>query len=144
MIVYLDTSSLVKLYVEEAGSDAVRRLVSEAEKIAASVIAYPEARSALARRRREGGLSASDHRSAGAAFESDWRRLVRVGVTETLCRAAAGLAERHALKALDSLHLASFLALRRRLPRQRVAFSSYDKRLNRAAGRARRASVSHS
>jgi uncharacterized protein len=137
VILYLDTSSLVKLYVEEAGSDAVRRLVEGADRIAVSVVAYPEARAAFARRRREGGLTAAGWRGATTALERDWSRLVRVGVTEDVYRAAASLAERHALKALDSLHLASFLSLRRRLPPRGTAFSSYDRRLNRAALRAR-------
>jgi uncharacterized protein len=144
VILYLDTSSLVKLYVEESGSDEVRKLVDRATQIVASVVAYPEARSALARRRREGGLSAAEYRAAGAAFERDWRRVVRLSVTEERYRAAASLAERHALKALDSLHLASFLSLRRRLPRRGAAFSSFDKRLNRAAARARWPAVAQS
>ena len=33
MILYLDTSSLVKLYVDEPGSADVRRLVDEAERV---------------------------------------------------------------------------------------------------------------
>ena len=137
MILYLDTSSLVKLYVEEAGSDAVRRLVAGASRIAVSVVAYPEARSAFARRHRERALTRADLRSVGAAFERDWSRIVRLAVTEDVYRAAAVLAERHALRALDSLHLASFLSLRRRLPRRGTAFSAFDRRLSRAALRAR-------
>lgn len=137
MILYLDTSSLVKLYVEETGSDAVRRLVAGASRIAVSIVGYPEARSAFARRRREGGLTPAALRSASAAFERDWSRIVRLAVTEDVYRAAASLAERHALKALDSLHLASFLSLRRRLPQRGAAFSSFDRRLNSAALRAR-------
>ena len=137
MILYLDTSSLVKLYVEESGSDAVRRLVRGANRVAVSVVAYPEARAAFARRRREGGLTPAGQRRAAIALERDWNRLVRLALTEEVYRAAAALAERHALKALDSLHLASFLSLRRRLPRRGAAFSSFDRRLNRAALRAR-------
>jgi len=137
VIVYLDTSSLVKLYVEEDGSDSVRRLVAGASRIAVSIVAYPEARSAFARRRREGGLTPAGHRSARTAFERDWSRTVRLAVSEDVYRAAASLAERHALKALDSIHLASFLLLRRRLPRGGAEFSSFDHRLNRASKKAR-------
>lgn len=137
MILYLDTSSLVKLYVEEAGSDAVRRLVAGASRIAVSVVAYPEARSAFARRHREHALTRSAFRGVCMAFERDWSRIVRLAVTEDVYRTAAALAGRHALRALDSLHLASFLLLRRRLPPRGAAFSSFDRRLNRAALRAR-------
>jgi predicted nucleic acid-binding protein len=111
--------------------------VAGAARIAVSIVAYPEARSAFARRRREGGLSPAALRGASTAFERDWMRTVRLTVTEDIYRAAARLAERHALKALDSLHLASFLSLRRRLPRGGAEFSSFDRRLKRAALKAR-------
>ena len=51
MTVYLDTSSLVKLYVDEPDADDVQRIVGEADVVATSVLAYPEARAAFARRR---------------------------------------------------------------------------------------------
>ena len=49
MTLYLDTSSLVKLYVAEPGSDAVRGLVTQASVVATSGIAYPETRAAHCR-----------------------------------------------------------------------------------------------
>ena len=42
MIIYLDTSSLVKLYVEEAYSESVREWTAEAEVIATCRVAHPE------------------------------------------------------------------------------------------------------
>ncbi|MBE9540835.1 MAG: type II toxin-antitoxin system VapC family toxin, partial [Proteobacteria bacterium] len=53
MVIYLDTSSLVKLYVEEEDSSKVADLVRSSKVIATSLIAYAEARSAFARRYRE-------------------------------------------------------------------------------------------
>jgi antitoxin (DNA-binding transcriptional repressor) of toxin-antitoxin stability system len=52
---YLDTSALVKLYVDEEGALAVRHAVDQAELVATSAIAYAEARAAFARRHWEGG-----------------------------------------------------------------------------------------
>ena len=46
MTLYLDTSSLVKLYVEEIGSDDVRELVAESAVVSTSIVAYPETRAA--------------------------------------------------------------------------------------------------
>ena len=57
MILYLDTSALVKLYVEEPNSEEVRSAVDGAVAVAVSEVSYTEARSALARREREGSLS---------------------------------------------------------------------------------------
>lgn len=57
MILYLDTSSLIKLYVDETGTLEVLDLVEQASLLCTSVVAYPEARSALARLHREGELT---------------------------------------------------------------------------------------
>ncbi|MFI5184760.1 MAG: type II toxin-antitoxin system VapC family toxin [Vicinamibacteria bacterium] len=136
MILYLDTSSLVKLYVDEPGSSDVRRQVDQAEIVTASVVAYPEARAALARRRREGSLTVAAHRRAKRAFEADWPRVLSLGVSSPLARSAGDLAERHRLRGFDALHLASFLRIAREFPAERVLFSSADGVLQRAALRA--------
>jgi predicted nucleic acid-binding protein len=60
VILYLDTSALVKIYVEETKSTVVRENVQHAEGLATSRIAYAEARAAFARRRRGQGLSRAD------------------------------------------------------------------------------------
>lgn len=46
MILYLGTSSLLKLYVEERGTEEVQSRVDSADVVATSVIAYPEAHAA--------------------------------------------------------------------------------------------------
>ena len=86
MIVYLDTSSLVKLYVEEEGADEVRALAAEAQVVATSLVAYPELRAAMARRRREGALLPADYREARRAVDDDWARYLVVAVTRELAR----------------------------------------------------------
>ena len=53
MVVYLDTSAPLKLYVEEEGRELVREAVGAAEVAATSTVAYAEARVGLARRLRE-------------------------------------------------------------------------------------------
>lgn len=68
MILYLDTSSLVKVYIAEAGSDEVQALVASAAVVTTSRIAYPEMRAALARRRRERTLRLKDFIMAKRAF----------------------------------------------------------------------------
>lgn len=133
MTLYLDTSSLVKLYVAEPGADAVRRLVSQATIVATSAIAYPEARAALARRRREGALRPRDFASAKRDLERDWQNYLVVRVTAPICRTAGDLAERYHLRGFDSVHLASFIEIARRGDVRETRFSSFDDRLNRAA-----------
>ena len=132
MIAYLDTSSLVKLYVEEEGSPLVRDLVERAELVATSVVAYAEARAALARQRREGGLTSSGYDRAKKDFELDWPKYLTVEVSEAVYRSAGDLAEKHHLRGFDSLHLASYLSLHRDGAPE-VRFSAFDGALNRAA-----------
>lgn len=133
MILYLDTSSLVKLYVEESGSREVERLVAEASLVCTSVIAYAETRSALARLCREDALTAEEHVLAKADLERDWSHYLALEVTPEVWQAAGDLAEKHALRGFDSLHLASFLHLARTDFGEPARFSAFDDRLNRAA-----------
>jgi predicted nucleic acid-binding protein len=134
LILYLDTSSLVKLYVEEEGSDEIRALVDQADIVSTSVVAYPESYSAFARQQREGGLTIEEYQRAKADLARDWPTFLKIDVTEPLYRHAGELAGLHALRGFDSLHLASYLALISAKPSRAVRFSSFDGRLNKAAG----------
>ena len=133
MTLYLDTSSLFKLYVEEAGSDEVRQDLAEAETVATSAVSYAEARAAFARLRRDGQLTPAMLIAVKRDFDADWSRLAIIEATVSLCRAAGELAERHGLRGCDSIHLATFLQLARERQPSETRFSSFDRHLNRAA-----------
>jgi uncharacterized protein len=135
---YLDTSSLVKLYVNEVGSEAVRRLVHDANVVTTSVVAYPEMRAALARLRRDGMMSASKLASTKHEFDEQWPTYLTLDATGSLCRAAGELAEKYHLRGFDSIHLASFVEVARRTGADGARFSSFDDRLNDAARKAAR------
>jgi len=133
LILYLDTSSLIKLYVEEHGSAEVEDLLSEASLVCTSVVAYPEARSAIARLCREGSLTEEEHLLIKRNLNEDWPYYLVLEATPGICEAAGDLAEKHALRGFDSLHLASFLFLAGEDLDGSVRFSSFDDRLNTAA-----------
>lgn len=135
LIAYLDTTSLVKIYVEEKGSDRVRRLIGAALLVSTSVVAYAEARAAFARLRREAGMTRSEYEQAKTDLEQDWQTFLTLDVTEAVYRSAGDLAEKHRLRGFDSLHLASYLLLRRESLGEPTEFSSFDDALNRAARR---------
>jgi len=78
---YLDTSSLVKLYVEEVASDDMRQLVARAAVVATSIVAYPETRAALARLRRSGDLSPAKFAAAKRSFDAQWPAFLTLDVT---------------------------------------------------------------
>jgi len=131
---YLDTSVLVKLYVEEEGAPVVRNAVAQAELVATAAIAYVEARAAFVRRRHEGGLSTAEYRRIIRNVDSDWARYLVVEVTDSLIRDAARLAEAHRLRAYDAIHLASAAAVHDRLA-EPIMFASWDAGLEKVARR---------
>ena len=137
-MLYLDTSSLVKRYVFEEGSDEVDALIAGADAIATSVVAYPELRSAVARLRRARRLTSAQHAAIRRGVDVDWAAYVLIDVTPELGHEAGELAERHALRGFDAVHLASYAALARDVGVGNVQFSSFDTRLNDAARRVTR------
>ena len=139
MTLYLDTSSLFKLYVEESGSDEVRQDLAEAETVATSAVSYPEARAAFARLRRDGQLTPTMFLAVKRDFDTDWSRLAIIEPTVRLCRAAGEFAERHGLRGCDSIHLATYLELAGEQRGSETRFSSFDRQLSRAATLALRA-----
>ncbi len=139
MTLYLDTSSLVKLYVAEPGSEVVRQLVADSHVVATSVVAYAETRAALARLRRDRVLTASKTTSVKREFDEQWPTYLTLDATESLCRAAGEVAEKYGLRGFDSIHLASFAEIARRAGAGEARFSSFDERLNAAATKLTRA-----
>lgn len=102
--------------------------------MATSTLAYPEARSALARLRREDSLSDAEQARVKVDLDRDWSSFLTLPV-ESVRLLAGDLAERHGLRGGDSVHLATFLALKTMLTHSPVQFSSFDSRLNLAAQR---------
>lgn len=134
MMLYVDTSALVKLYVEEPLSQELSYAVDEAEAVATSLLAYTEAIAAFARARREVRLSPQEYRRVVDAFEEDWSRYITVEVTDRLVKTAGHLAASRALRGYDALHLASALSLRERVPSS-MMFVAVDRALSVAAKR---------
>jgi len=132
MILYLETSNLVKLYVREADSEEIAKLIAEAEVVATSIVAYPEARAAFARKFREKGITEEDYARIKEDLEKDWEKLFIIKLTDSLARSSGGLAEKCALRGFDALHLASALEFKKSIPHP-VHFSSSDVRLKESA-----------
>jgi predicted nucleic acid-binding protein len=133
VILYLDTSALVKLYVEEPGRRAVVAEVERAGTVATARVTYAEARAAFARKRREGGLDRQGLRRVVEHLDAEWAAFTVVDVSEPVIRGAGALAERHALRGYDAIQLAAALALTRH--GGDVAFACFDRHLRRAARR---------
>ena len=98
MILYLDTSTLFKLYVDEAGSDAVHAAVADAETVAVCRIAWAEAMSALARRGREVPADQEALDLARQALSKDWPAFLIMEVTQALVEQAGDHVDHHVVQ----------------------------------------------
>lgn len=129
---YLDTSALIKRFVEEKGSSRVQSMVESGEAVATAKIAYAEVFSGLTRKMREGNLAKVQYDLACRQFETDWPAYIRVELNDDLLFLARDLIRRHGLRGFDAVHLASALTLKSALD-EAVTFAAADRRLLRAA-----------
>jgi predicted nucleic acid-binding protein len=132
MLLYLDTSSLVKLYVEEEDSTEVAHLVISSKVTATSLIAYAESRSAFARRYKEKAFTRREYEELITSFNADWENYLILRVQPDLVMKAGDLAEKHGLRGFDAIHLSSALRLKEEVSED-VVFSCSDRILEKAA-----------
>ena len=132
MIVYFDTSALVKRYIAEVDSERVLSLWANASVLATSQILYAEMAATLARKRREQPQSGALIDQAQQAFRDDWEGLHRVPIDDDVNRRLNALLVQHPLRGADSIHLASALLLRDVL-QEEVTFACADLALIAAA-----------
>ncbi len=135
MIAYVDSSALFKAYFDEPGSADVIRLMSGANAVVTSALAYPEIRAAFSRRRRERTITPAQFKSARQQFDSDWPTFLVLPIDDALARRAGALADEHGLRGADAVHLAAFerLVASATEANDEIEFSCADDRLSRAA-----------
>lgn len=106
MTLYVDSSALLKAYVDEPDSDvAVAHLQSD-DVLVTSWVTVVEVRRNLSRL-----LSATSARAAVSAFERDIDAFALVAAGEEVCRAAGRIGEVLGVRSLDAIHLASAQSL---------------------------------
>lgn len=132
MILYLDTSALVKRYFEEPHSIEVAEQWQKADEIATSSVAYAEALASFHRKSREAALDAETLDTISNNFRSDWQTLIRIQVTDELNTYVDRALVAHALRGFDAIHLASAMILRESFL-ESLLFICYDQRLTQAA-----------
>ncbi len=108
----VDSSSFVKRYVQEIGSERLERFLKEASELAFSVILVPEIISALNRRLREHILTIADYRAVKKQLLDDVGDATALQITPSVISRSVKLLEKNALRTLDSLHVACALEWR--------------------------------
>ncbi len=116
-LAYVDASALAKLVLDEPGSIALRRWYVESDRVVTSRVGHIETRRAVVR---------WDHDPVH--LDAILRSIEVLELDAAIARAAAAVAPVR-LRTLDSIHLASALALADDLD----AFVTYDDRLAESA-----------
>ncbi len=132
MILFCDTSALVKLYIVEVGSDELKLQVQQAEAVAVCRIAWAEAYTALSRRAREVPEDAFIIEQAKSALAADWPHYVVLEIDQPLVERAGDYADIFALRGYDSVQLAAAFETGR-ISQSPILFACFDSRLNKAA-----------
>jgi hypothetical protein len=113
---YIDTSVLVKLYIEEPDSEACEAIVVGTTLVSSRLL-YCEFRSALLGKVSRGIISADLRAEVWQEFEKDVaaHKIRLVSLNDILLQDAAGLLSdlypNAPLRTLDALHLATYLSI---------------------------------
>lgn len=121
---YWDTSAFVKQFIEEVGTGEVIALRAEALPHATATITYTETFSALRRRVRETSLKEPQYHEVVRRFLLEWPTYVRINLDDSVLVRSRSLLERHSLRTLDAIHLASALELQHYLDEPSVLISA--------------------
>ncbi len=134
-IIYLDTSALVKQYVQEAGSKDVQKLIKSADHSGTSLITRTEMAAALSRAVRMKLLPASEAETAWKQFLGEWSALSRLKVSGQIIDRAAALTWMYSLRGYDAVHLASAILWQETMEAQ-ITLATFDRELWSAASQA--------
>jgi predicted nucleic acid-binding protein len=132
MILYLDTSALLKKYFREIGSNEIIARWKEATAIVTSSVAYAEALASIHRKKREVKFNNDIFEKILHQFRRDWNSFIRVEVTDDLNDWIDNIISRCPLRGFDAIHLASALIVHDKLPEE-FLFTCYDNKLLQAA-----------
>jgi predicted nucleic acid-binding protein len=121
---YVDSSALLKRYVDEADSAEADALIRADRELFTARHTIVEVRRNLARI-----LSERDATAARGAFAEDLRSVAIIELDEVTCESAASIAEMSGVRSLDALHLAAA----QRISAPGVGFLTFDLRQAQAA-----------
>ena len=113
--VYLDTSAVLRAVLETGSTPEVEKQLREADALITSRLALVESARAIHHLRLAGHVPESRLADAEREIAAVWARCDLWELTSAVCEAARHLAPSTPLRTLDALHLATFVAARRRI-----------------------------
>lgn len=132
MIVYADTSALVKLFVTEKNSVSTREMLQKSQLMGTGLLTRAELGSALARGARRCYLSIEEAQEARLKLEAVWNSWVHIELDEKLVSQAEAMAWKFNLRGYNAVHLASAWVWQEALG-QPIIMATFDRELWEAA-----------
>lgn len=132
MNLYIDTSALIKLFVQETYSNMVRQLVNEADIVATGLITRAETAAGINRLARMNFLDQAQRDLALGNFRNEWNDYHRIPITEQIVARADTLTSQYILRGYDAVHLACALTWSELLGAS-VTIATFDRELHDAA-----------
>jgi predicted nucleic acid-binding protein len=128
MILYADTSALVKYYIREDDSVAVLEWMRAADVIGMNIITRAEIAAVFARIHRTAVQIRPEGELLSTKFTTDWYQYMRLRVDEKTVERAEAYAWQYGLRGYDAIHLASAVLWQEALGLP-VTLATYDRQL---------------
>lgn len=107
MVVYLDTSTFVPMFIDEPTTPECRSIWEAADHVTSTRLLFVEASSALARAVRNGRSSPATFNVRKDQLELLWSQVKVIELDEELMERAATMTSRFALRGFDAVHCAA-------------------------------------
>jgi len=132
---FLDSTAFIKLFVQEAGTDAIIRLMEATEDNRKLLSAGTplEVYAALKRRERSGSISHEDSEAARNILRVEAARMVQQPLNPAVLEAARQLLDRHEIRSTEALQLGAAVVAREMFQGMEIIFVSSDQHLLDAA-----------
>lgn len=125
MIIYLDTSALIKLYIQEAGSAQVEKQVHQANLSGTINLTKVEMAAALAKAVRMQVITEQESQTSWRDFTTQWPSIYQLDVSEVIRERAVQVIWAHHLRGYDAMHLAAAHVWREALGEE-IIFATFD------------------
>jgi predicted nucleic acid-binding protein len=132
---FLDSTAFAKLFVQEAGTDTLIRLMEATEDNRKLISAGTplEVYAALKRRERAGGISPADGDAARSILRLEAARMVQQPLNPAVLEAARQLLDRYELRSADALQLGAAVVAREMFQGMEIVFVSSEAQMLGAA-----------
>jgi predicted nucleic acid-binding protein len=129
---YLDTSAVLRATLEAGTTPEMEARIQAAPALLTSRLSLVESARAVIRVRESYRVPEQELALVERQLDAIWSRCEIWELTPAICELACRVAPRKLLRALDALHLATFLAARRRF--DELELLTADDRMREAAG----------